>query len=76
MDKIIISEAPFRAFINSICPGAYSSVTRVNFKALDELGIKPVGIYGSKQEIVRFLLHLRVIDETMFVLLSLTPYVP
>lgn len=74
MDKIIISETPFRAFINSICPGAYSSVTRINFKALDELGIKPVGIYGSKQEIVRLLIHLRVVDEAMFVPLSSTPY--
>ena len=49
-------------------------MTRINFKALDELGIKPVGIYGSKQEIVRLLIHLRVVDEAMFVPLSSTPY--
>ncbi|KIM57715.1 hypothetical protein SCLCIDRAFT_1219233 [Scleroderma citrinum Foug A] len=65
VDKVVISEAPFQAFINAICPGAYSSVTRVNFKALDELGIKPIGIYGNKQQIVRLLSHLRAVDETI-----------
>ena len=70
VDKIVISEAPFQEFINAICPGAYSSVTRVNFKALDELGIKPIGIYGDKQQIVRLLSQLRVVDEIMLVALS------
>ena len=73
MDKIVISETPFRAFINDICPGAYSSVTKVNFKALDELGIKPIGVYGSKQQIVRLMSQFHVIDETTFVLHSFTP---
>jgi len=73
VDKIVISETPFQAFINAICPGAYSSVTRVNFNALDELGIKPIGIYGSKQQIVNLLSHLRVVDETMLVPLSFSP---
>ncbi|KAL4072312.1 hypothetical protein J3A83DRAFT_4188311 [Scleroderma citrinum] len=65
VDKVVISESPFQAFINGICPGAYSSVTRVNFKALDELGIKPIGIYGSKSQIVRLLSQLHVVDETI-----------
>ena len=69
-DKVVISEASFQEFINAICPGAYSSVTRVNFKALDELEIKPIGINGDKQQIVRLLLQLRVVDEIMLVPLS------
>ena len=70
VNKVVISEASFQEFINAICPGAYSSVTRVNFKALDELGIKPIGIYGDKQQIVRLLSQLRVVDEFMLVPLS------
>lgn len=38
-------------------------MTKVNFSALDSLIVKPVGIYGSKEEIVRFLLSLGVVDD-------------
>ena len=44
-------------------------MTKVNFKALDNYVIKPVGVYGSKEELVRFLLQLAAIDETMYVIL-------
>ena len=43
-------------------------MTKVNFKALDNYVIKPVGVYGSKQEIARFLLELAAIDETTCVI--------
>ena len=69
VDKIIISQNSLEAFINSVCPGAYVSMTKVNFKALDNYVIKPVGVYGSKEELVRFLLQLAAIDETMYVIL-------
>ena len=69
VDKIIISQNSLEAFINSVCPGAYVSMTKVNFKALDDYVIKPVGVYGSKEELVRFLLQLAAIDETMYVIL-------
>ena len=36
-------------------PGAYASITRVDFKTLDRFAIKPLGVYGSKDEIVRLL---------------------
>ncbi|KAF8548560.1 hypothetical protein OG21DRAFT_1422884 [Imleria badia] len=63
VDKIIISQKSLEAFINGVCPNAYASMTKVNFKALDNYVIKPVGVYGSKQEIVRFLLELAAIDD-------------
>ncbi|KAL4072300.1 hypothetical protein J3A83DRAFT_4093511 [Scleroderma citrinum] len=65
VDKIIISQNSLQAFINSVCPGAYASMTKVNFKVLDKYVIKPVGIYGSKEEIVRLLLELGVTDEAV-----------
>ncbi|KAI6141825.1 hypothetical protein BKA82DRAFT_829435, partial [Pisolithus tinctorius] len=71
VDKIIISQNSLKTFINTISPGAYASMTKVNFRTLDQSTIKPVGIYGSKEEIVRFLLRLRVVDDTMQVVLDL-----
>lgn len=43
-------------------------MTKVNFKLLDNYNIKPVGVYGSKEEIVRFLLELAAIDEAMYII--------
>jgi hypothetical protein len=68
VDKIIISQNSLEAFITTVDPGACASMTKVNFKALDNYIIKPVGVYGSKEEIVRFLSELGVIDDTMYVL--------
>ena len=68
VDRIVISQNSLEAFINSVCPGACVSMTKVNFSALDKYVIKPVGVYGSKEEIVRFLLQLGAIDGTMYVL--------
>ena len=48
-------------------PGAYASITKVDFKTLDQLSIKPIGIYGCKDEIVRLLQSLRAVDEGLCV---------
>ena len=55
------------------------SLTKVDFKALDRFHVKPIGIYGSRDEIVRFLVSVAAIDDTVYVpvqfviqLLSLT----
>ncbi|KZV70579.1 hypothetical protein PENSPDRAFT_665019 [Peniophora sp. CONT] len=63
VDKIIISQDGVQEFIDDLYPGAYTSMTRIDFKALDKLLIKPIGIYGSKSELVRFLGTLDAIDE-------------
>ena len=75
VDKIIISQNSLKAFMNDVCQGAYISMTKVNFKTLDNYVIKPVGVYGSKEEIVRFLLQLAAIDETMYVIPLGPPFV-
>ncbi|KAK7025067.1 VWFA domain-containing protein [Favolaschia claudopus] len=63
VNKIIISQDSLKAFINELCPGAYFSLTKVDFKMLDQLLIKPAGLYGSKTEIVTFLSALGAVDE-------------
>jgi len=62
VDKIVISQESLQAFINALSPGAYSSITRVNFKVLDDLLLKPIGVYGSREEIVRFFREIGAVD--------------
>ncbi|KAH8979281.1 hypothetical protein EDB92DRAFT_1980226 [Lactarius akahatsu] len=67
VDKIVIAQEPLQRFINALSPGAYASITKVDFKTLDQLSIKPIGIYGCKDEIVRLLQSLGAIDEELCV---------
>jgi len=67
VDKIVISQESLQAFINALSPGAYSSITRVNFKILDDLLLKPIGVYGSREEIVKFFREMGAIDVEMCV---------
>jgi hypothetical protein len=67
VDKVIIAQDSLKRFINTICPESYASLTKVDFKALDRFMIKPLGIYGSKFEIVRFLRSLNAVNEDMCV---------
>ena len=63
----MIAQESLQAFINALSPGAYFSITKVNFKILDDLLLKPIGVYGSKEEIVRFLREMGSVDVEMFV---------
>ncbi|KAI9443965.1 hypothetical protein H4582DRAFT_1049491 [Lactarius indigo] len=65
VDKVIIAQDSLRRFINAISPGAYATITKVDFKILDRLAIKPLGIYGCKDEIVRLLLSIGAVDEKL-----------
>ena len=67
VDKIVVAQESLQAFINALSPGAYSSITKVNFKKLDNLLLKPIGVYGSKEEIVRLLREMNAVDVEMSV---------
>ena len=71
VDKIVIAQQSLQAFINALSPGAYSSITKVNFKRLDNSSLKPLGVYGSKEEVARFLREIHAVDENTCVLLSI-----
>ena len=66
VDKIIIAQESLQEFINTLSPGAYSSITKVNFKILDDLVLRPLGIYGSREEIVRFLREINTVDDIAY----------
>jgi hypothetical protein len=59
----VIAQNSLERFINDMSPGVYASITRVDFKTLDRLAIKPLGVYGSKDEIVRLLRSISAVDE-------------
>ena len=63
----MIAQESLQAFINALSLGAYFSITRVNFKVLDDLLLKPIGVYGSREEIVRFFREMGVVDVEMCV---------
>ena len=63
----MIAQASLQAFVNTLSPGAYSSITKVNFRKLDDIFLKPIGVYGSKEEIVRLLREMGAVDAKMCV---------
>ncbi|KAI9450262.1 hypothetical protein BJY52DRAFT_1175724 [Lactarius psammicola] len=64
VDEVVIAQQSLQEFINALSPGAYSSITKVNFKLLDDVVLKPFGIYGSKEETVRFLRKIKAVDDS------------
>lgn len=44
-------------------------MTHINFGALDKLDISPLGVYGSKSEIVRYLSDKDLVDQDVYVVL-------
>ena len=63
VDKIIIAQDSLGRFINKIQPGAYKSLTKVDFKSLDARLLQPIGVYGSRQSIVSFFLNFGIVDS-------------
>ena len=68
VNKVVIAQDSLQRFINSVSPGAYASITKVDFKALARFMIKPLGVYGSKVEIIRLLQCIGAIDDEVYVL--------
>ena len=67
MEKVIIDQGSLKHFINNISPGAYVSLTKIDFRALDSTNAQPIGVYGSKERIVDLLLKVGAIESHLFV---------
>ena len=52
--------------MNDLSPGAYASMTKVDFAALDKVLVNPQSVYGARSEIVRFLEHKGAITKAMY----------
>ncbi|CAE6496426.1 unnamed protein product, partial [Rhizoctonia solani] len=70
VEKIVIDQHSLHRLLNIVQPGSYDSVSRINFKELDKLSIKPTGIYGNQSEIVKFLQQAQFLDDNSAALLS------
>jgi hypothetical protein len=68
VDKVVIDQESFSRFINTLSPGAYSSMTKISFANLDKLHLRPIGVYGSRAEISKLLQSLGAVDNELFVL--------
>jgi len=71
VEKVIINQESLKCFVNKVSPGAYVSLTKIDFRALDNADVKPVGVYGSKERIVDLLLEVGAIEPHLFVISSL-----
>ncbi|KAG9014447.1 hypothetical protein FRB93_013572 [Tulasnella sp. JGI-2019a] len=72
VDKILIAQDSLKSLIDTLSPGAYTSITKIDFAALDHVHIRAIGLYGSKSEIVRLLQGADAVDkETANLLLLL-----
>ncbi|KAI9455071.1 hypothetical protein BJY52DRAFT_1388982, partial [Lactarius psammicola] len=67
IDKVVIAQQSLQVFINALSPGAYSPITKVNFKILENIVLMPFGVYGSKEEIVRFFREIKAVDHSAYV---------
>jgi hypothetical protein len=63
VDKIVIDQAHLGKFINGLHAGAYTSMTKIDFKALDKALVKPIGLYGSQSELSAFLERVGAVDS-------------
>ncbi|KAM5540363.1 hypothetical protein V8D89_005821 [Ganoderma adspersum] len=63
VDKIIIEQESLGRLINVLRPNAYTSITKVDFSALDHVQLRVIGLYGSKSAIVDFLRQKAIVDE-------------
>jgi hypothetical protein len=63
VDKVIIAADGLKDLINALYPGAYVTLTKVDFKALDSLSVRPIGVYGDRGEIIKILSSLGVINQ-------------
>ncbi|KEP50719.1 von willebrand factor type A domain protein [Rhizoctonia solani 123E] len=63
VEKIVIDQKSLSKVINILQPGSYKSVSNIDFKALDNLTIKPIGVYGNQHEILNYLEEVGCLDR-------------
>jgi hypothetical protein len=66
VDKMVISPR-IRGLVETLSPGAFRHLTDIDLEALDQVIVKPLGIYGSKSEIVRYLKSYGAISDEVYV---------
>ncbi|KAG9124904.1 hypothetical protein FRC07_009778 [Ceratobasidium sp. 392] len=63
VEKMVIDQTSLHRLLNTVQPGSYDSVSKINFKSLDQLSIKATGLYGTRAEIVKYLRRVRCLND-------------
>ncbi|KAG9118934.1 hypothetical protein FRC07_006288, partial [Ceratobasidium sp. 392] len=63
VEKMVIDQTSLHHLINTVQPGSYDSVSKINFKSLDKLSIKATGLYGIRSEIITYLKQVQYISD-------------
>ncbi|CUA74255.1 hypothetical protein RSOLAG22IIIB_05485 [Rhizoctonia solani] len=70
VEKIVIDQLSLGQFLNTVQPGSYHSVSNINLNELDKLSIRPLGVYGIRPEIIKFLHQAQYLNDESATLLS------
>ncbi|CAE6425106.1 unnamed protein product [Rhizoctonia solani] len=70
VEKIIIDHDSLGSLLNRALPGSYRSISSIDFKSLDNITVKPKGVYGTRPEIANFLASINAIDNDLAQLLA------
>ncbi|KAG8924162.1 hypothetical protein FRC02_010614 [Tulasnella sp. 418] len=63
VDKVLIAQESLAGLMHKLAPQSYSSLTKIDFAMLDNIAIQPVGIYGDKDALVRFMSEVIGLDD-------------
>ncbi|KAG8740983.1 hypothetical protein FRC10_003489 [Ceratobasidium sp. 414] len=70
VERIVIDQDSLGHLLNKLLPGSYTSISKINLTALDELNIKPLGLYGIESEIIKFLHGVQCLSDKDAVFLA------
>ncbi|CAE6371963.1 unnamed protein product [Rhizoctonia solani] len=70
VEKIVIDQHSLGQFLNTAQPGSYHSVSKIDLTELDKLSIRPLGVYGIRSEIIKFLQQAQYLNDDSATLLS------
>ncbi|QRV84782.1 GTP-binding protein [Ceratobasidium sp. AG-Ba] len=65
VEKIVIDQNSLHRLLNIVQPGSYDSVSKINFKSLDQ-----ARLYGVRSEIIKYLRQARCLDDDAATFLS------
>ncbi|KAL5639869.1 hypothetical protein ACGC1H_006444 [Rhizoctonia solani] len=63
IEKTVIDQCSVQQLLNTIQPGSCPSTSKIHFQDLESLSIQPVGVYGDRREIVRFLQRMGCLES-------------
>ncbi|KAH7337487.1 hypothetical protein B0J17DRAFT_663174 [Rhizoctonia solani] len=69
VEKTVIDQLSLQRLLNTIRPGSCPSTTEIHFQDLDNLSIKPLGVYGDRHEILSFLHRVGCLDDHSYALM-------